>query len=182
MADDQKPALHTLAWELLRVGASSFGGFGATLRLLQRNLVDRRHWLQVGDISEALAFTQALPGSAGMKVVAYLGWKLRGWPGTLIAATAFIAPAATSMILVAAGSFALRDQPWIGGVLTGIQVGVVGLIAAAMRRLAITAAKGPILTAVLLGGCVLGFFVHAVVVVMVGGLIGALFNRRHCDD
>ena len=35
---------------------------------------------------EALAFTQALPGSTGIQVVAYLGWRLRCWPSALAAA------------------------------------------------------------------------------------------------
>lgn len=181
MKAEQKPGLSVMGWELLRLGALAFGGLGATLALLQRGLVDRRHWLRQHDISEALAFTQALPGSTGIQVVAYLGWRLRGWPGALVAAAAFIAPAATLMIVVAAASLALPDQPWVQGALTGVQVSVVGLLAAAMWRLARSQAKGSMLTAVLLASCVLGFFVHALIVVVGAGLIGALFGAERSD-
>lgn len=177
-----RPALSAIAWELLRLGAVAFGGLGATLALLQRGLVDRRRWLEERDISEALAFTQALPGSTGIQVVAYLGWRLRGWPGALAAAVAFIAPAAALMIAVAAASLALPDQPWVRGALTGVQVAVVGLVAAAMWRLAHNNAKGPLLTAMLLASCVLGFFVHAVIVVVGAGLLGALFGAERGDE
>lgn len=176
-----RPALPAIAWELLRLGAVAFGGLGATLALLQRGLVDRRQWLQERDISEALAFTQALPGSTGIQVVAYLGWRLRGWPGALAAAVAFIAPAAALMIAVAAASLALPDQPWVRGALTGVQVAVVGLVAAAMWRLARGNAKGPIPTVVLLASCVLGFFVHAVIIVVGAGLVGVLFGAERSD-
>jgi len=168
------PSLPTLAWVLLRLGAVAFGGLGATLALLQRQLVDRRGWLQERDISEALAITKALPGSTGIQVVAYLGCRLRGWPGALVAATAFIAPAAALMIVAAAATLALPSQPWVTGALIGVQIGVVGLLAASMWRLARSEAKGRMLTAVLLAGCVLGFFVPALVVVVGAGLIGAL--------
>ena len=84
------PGLLPMAIELLRLGALAFGGLGVTLSLLQRRIVEQRGWIQQSDISEALAFTKALPGSTGIQVVAYLGWKMRGWPGALIAATAFI--------------------------------------------------------------------------------------------
>ena len=170
-----------MAWELLRLGAFAFGGLGATLALLQRGLVDRRGWLQQHDISEALAITQALPGSTGIQVVAYLGWRLRGWPGALVAAAAFIAPATALMIVVAAASLALPDQPWVKGALTGIQVAVVGLIVAAMWRLARNQVKTAMLTAVLLASCVLGFFVHAVLTVVGAGLIGAVLGKEKSD-
>jgi chromate transporter len=150
MSNKQNPGLAVVAWELLRLGAFAFGGLGATLALLQRGLVDRRGWLKQDDISEALAITQALPGSTGIQVVAYLGWRLGGWPGAIVAAVAFIAPAAAMMIAVAAASLALPDEPWVRGALTGIQVGVVGLVVAAMWRLARNQAKNAMLTAVLL--------------------------------
>ena len=177
----QSPGLSAIAWELLRLGAFAFGGLGATLALLQRGLVDRRQWLHERDISEALAFTQALPGSTGIQVVAYLGWRLRGWPGALAATVAFIAPATALMIAVAAASLALPDQPWVRGALTGVQVAVVGLIAAAMWRLARGNAKSSVLTVVLLASCVLGFFVHAVIVVVGAGLLGALLDAKRSD-
>ncbi len=175
------PTLPTLTWVLLRLGAVAFGGLGATLSLLQRQLVDRRQWLNERDISEALAITQALPGSTGIQVVAYLGWRLRGWPGALLAVAAFIAPAAALMIVAAAATLALPDQPWVNGALMGVQICVVGLLAASMWRLARSEAKSRLLTAVLLAGCALGFFAPALVVVVGAGLIGALMAAEHGD-
>lgn len=181
MEAEPKPGLAALGWELLRLGAFAFGGLGATLVLLQRGLVDRRRWLQQSDISEALAFTKALPGSTGIQVVAYLGWRLRGWPGAIVAAAAFIAPAAALMIALAAASLALPDLPLVRGALTGVQVGVIGLLAAGMWRLARSEARGPVLTAVLLASCVLGFFVNAAMVVVGAGLVGALAGPERRD-
>jgi chromate transporter len=178
MNGTSNPGLLPMALELLRLGALAFGGLGVTLSLLQRRIVEQQGWVQQSDITEALAFTKALPGSTGIQVVAYLGWKMRGWPGALIAATAFITPAAILMIVVAAGSLALPDKPWIQGALTGLLIGVVGLLAAAMWRLARGESKNPILIVILLASAVLAFFVHAVVVVVGAGLIGALFNRE----
>ena len=181
MSDAAKPGLAVVGWELLRVGAFAFGGLGSTLALLQRSLIDRRGWLQQHDISEALAITKALPGSTGIQVVAYLGLRLRGWPGALVAAAAFIAPATVLMILAAAAMLALPEQPWIKGALTGIQVGVVGLLLSAMWRLARSEVKSAILTAVFLTSCVLGFFVHAALIVVGAGVIGALLTKEKGD-
>jgi chromate transporter len=181
MSDMPRPGLLSMAWVLLCLGAVAFGGLGSTLSLLQRNLVDRRQWLRQSDISEALAVSQALPGSTGMQVVAYLGWRMRGWPGALVAASMYIAPAAVLMVVAAAATLALPDQPWVKGALTGVQVGVVGLLVASMWRLARSEAKGSMLTVVLASSCVLGFLIPALFIVVGAGLIGALFaaERRN---
>jgi chromate transporter len=181
MGSSQQTPLPVIGWALLRLGALAFGGLGATLALLQRDLVDRRGWLQERDIGEALAITQALPGSTGVQVVAYLGWRLRGWPGAIVATTAFIAPAAALMIVAAAASLALPDLPSVRGALIGVQVGVVGLVAVAMWRLARSNARGSALAAVLLTSCVLGFFLHAVVIVVGAGIIGMLLGAERGD-
>jgi chromate transporter len=174
----EAPTLYALGWELLKLGAQAFGGLGTTLALVQRALVERRAWLREPDISEGLAFTRALPGSTGIQLVAYLGHRLRGWPGALIAASAFIAPAMLLMILAAAFSLALPDHPAIKRALTGLQVGVVGLVAASLWRLARSEAKEMARIAVLLACAVLGFFVNAVVVIALAGAIGVVVTKE----
>ena len=181
MSAKESPGLPAMSWVLLRVGAGAFGGLGSTLSMLQRHLVDQRHWLKERDISEALAITQALPGSTGIQVVAYLGSRLRGWLGAIVAVTAYIAPATMLMVVAAAATLALPDRPWVNGALAGVQVGVVGLLAASMWRLSRSAAKGRVLKAVLLAGCVLGFLVPALVVVVGAGLVGALVAAERSD-
>ena len=178
----RQPGLCILTWELLRLGAVAFGGLGATLALLQRALVEERGWLEQSEIAAALAFTKTLPGSTGIQVVAYLGWRLRGWPGALLGACAFIAPATLSMIAVAAGSMALPDTAWVKGALTGIQVAVIGLLAASLWRLAQSEAKAPVLMAVLVAAALLGSFLNAIVVVVGAGLIGAAIDRESRDE
>ena len=171
------PDLLTLGWDLLKLGALAFGGLGVTLALLRRRLVAERGWLQESDISEGLAFTRALPGSTGIQIVAYLGWRLHGWSGAIVAAVAFIAPATVLMILAAAFSLALPDHAAINGALTGLQVAVVGLLAASMWRLARSEAKDRLSIGILLSCCVLGFLVNALVVIAAAGLVGALATK-----
>lgn len=122
--------------------------------------------------------TKALPGSTGIQMVAYLGWRLRGWPGALIGATAFIAPAMLLMMAAAAGSLVLPDKPWVHGAFTGIQIAVVGLLAASMWRLARSEAETPMLLAILLLSSALGFFLHALIVVVGAGIVGACIESR----
>lgn len=167
---------------LLRLGSVAFGGLGAALGLLDRDLVRRRGWLQPSDLAEALAYTKPLPGSTVVQVVAFLGWRLRGWRGALFGAAAFVGPAAVVMILAAAASAQLPEASWVRGALDGVQVAVVGLLAAAMWRLAGSEARGLLLRAALVAGFALGLVVNAALVVVGIGLAGALFGGREEGD
>ncbi|MEK6712251.1 MAG: chromate transporter, partial [Nitrospinota bacterium] len=124
-----RPPLAALAWAFLRAGAFAFGGLGAALSLFQRGLAEGKGWVSQRDIAEALALTKPLPGSTGIQVAAFLGGRLRGWPGALAAALAFIAPAAVLMTAAAALTASLPDAPWARGALMGVQAAVAGLLA-----------------------------------------------------
>src|SRR5512145_1548687 len=85
------PAL-TLGWIFLHIGATAFGGLGATLALIERELVTKRGMLTPADVTEALTYTKLLPGSTGPQAIAYLGYKLGGWSGSAVATAAFLFP------------------------------------------------------------------------------------------
>jgi chromate transporter len=172
-----RPTLISLIWALLQIGAVAFGGLGATLSLLERDLVKTRGWLQSSDIAAALAITKPLPGSTGVQVVGFLGWRLGGWPGAILAPVAFILPAFVIMTIAAAGVFALPDAPWVRGAVTGLQVAVVGILAGACWRLARSEATSALLSAVLLAAFAAGFFVNAAVVVVAAGALGVALDR-----
>jgi chromate transporter len=165
-----------LGWALLRIGAVAFGGLGATLALVERDLVERRGWLEASDGASALAYTKPLPGSTVVQVVSFLGWRLGGWPGAIVSTIAFLLPVFAIMTLAAAARV-LPDAPWVRGALTGLQVAVVGLLAAAMWRLARGEAGTVVLTVVSLAAFAAGLFVNAALVVAAAGTIGIAIDR-----
>jgi chromate transporter len=177
----ERPGLAPVGRALLRIGAVAFGGLGATLALLNRDLIERRGWLRAGDVAEALAYTKPLPGSTVVQVVTFLGWRLGGWPGAIVATVAFLIPAFAIMTIMAAAVLALPDAPVVRNALTGLQIGVVGLLAAAMWRLARSEAGSVPLIVVLVAAFATGLFVNAALVVGVAGVIGVVIDRvnRH---
>src|SRR3982074_2394666 len=145
-----RPSLISLSWALLRIGAVAFGGLGATLSLLERDLGKRRGWVRPSDVAAALAYTKPLPGSTVVQVVTFLGWRLGGWTGAIIATVMFLLPAFAMMTLAAAAIFALPETPVVRSALAGLQVAVVGILAAAMWRLARSEASSAPLIVVLI--------------------------------
>ena len=176
------------AWRVfgagLRIGAVAFGGLGATLTLLERDLVQRRGWLTSADIRDALTYTKPLPGSTVVQVVTFLGWRLGRLSGAIAATVAFLIPSIAMMTAAAAGAAALPDTAWIRGALAGLQIAVVGVLAHTLAGLLAKEARGALLAGIAAAAAAAGFFVNAALIVIAGGLLGVLLEyrpRRHTE-
>ena len=166
--------LLTLGYIFLRIGATAFGGLGAALALVERELVTKRQWLSAADVTEALTYTKLLPGSTVVQVVAYLGYKLGGWSGSLVATAAFVVPSALMMLVLAAAYVAVTALPAMRPAVNGLTAAVVGLLLATTYRLgkaniADRLTMGMALASVV-AGAVLG--VSAALIVVAAGLLG----------
>ena len=158
----------------LRIGAMAFGGLGAALALVERELVDKRQWLTAADVTEALTYTKLLPGSTVVQVVSYLGYKLGGWSGSAVATAAFVFPSALLMLVLAAAYVSVTTVPAMRPAINGLTAAVVGILLATTYRLG----KANIADRITLGialaaivaGTVLG--ISAALIVMAAGLLG----------
>jgi chromate transporter len=164
----------TLGQIFLRIGATAFGGLGAALALVERELVNKRQWLTAADVTEALTYTKLLPGSTVVQVVSYLGYKLGGWSGSAVATAAFVFPSALLMLVLAVAYVSVSTVPAMRPAINGLTAAVVGILLATTYRLG----KANIPDRLTLGmalasiaaGTVLG--ISAALIVMAAGLLG----------
>jgi chromate transporter len=176
LARDDRRAISPfiLGWVFLHIGAVAFGGLGAALALIERELVKKRQWLTAAEVTEALTYTKLLPGSTVVQVVAYLGYKLGGWSGSAVATAAFVLPSAVIMLALAAASISATSVPALRPAINGLTAAVVGILLATTYRLG--KANIPdrltlgIALASIVAGVVLG--VSAALIVVAAGLLG----------
>lgn len=174
-AATQSPSLTSaqIGGLFLQVGLTAFGGLGATVAVMHRELVERRRVLTSGQVTEALAFTKPLPGSTVVQVVSYLGYRLGGWHGSAVATIAFLTPPSACMILLARSYGAARHLPGFSPALSGLVAAVVGLMAATTFRLGRANARDFFSCSIALAtfAAVAGLRVNAALVVVVAGLL-----------
>lgn len=165
-----------LTWMFLRLGATAFGGLGAAVALLERELVHKRHLLTAAELTEALTYTKLLPGSTVVQVVSYLGYKLGGWPGSALATVAFLFPSALAMLLLSALYVVATAIPNVGPTIGGLTATVVGILLATTYRLGKANSTAPLTLGIALVAFVAGALlnVNAAVIVLAAGLIGSL--------
>jgi chromate transporter len=169
-----------LAAIFLRIGAVAFGGLGATLALIERELVQRRGLASKEILTEAVTYTKLLPGSTVVQVVAYLGWRVGGRVGSAIATACFILPAAVLMIALASGYERIASLPAIVSVRRGVLAAVAAILLVTMGRLGRPLATGWLPVALGVGAlvAVAVFRIGAPWVVLAAGVIGVLVSER----
>lgn len=86
----------------LRLGTIGFGGPIATVGYMQRDLVERRGWMDRKDFLDGVALGQTMPGPLAAQVAMWVGFLRRGPAGALAVAVAFIAPSFLIVVTVAA--------------------------------------------------------------------------------
>ena len=161
----------------LRIGASAFGGLGAALALVERELVDKRRWLTPADVTESLTYTKLLPGSTVVQVVSYLGYRLGGWSGSAVATAAFVLPSALMMLALAVAYVSVTAVPVMHPAINGLTAAVVGLLLATTYRLGKANIPDRITLGIALASMVAGVVlgVSAALIVVAAGLIGVCF-------
>ena len=128
----------------LKLGFISFGGPAGQIAIMHREVVERRRWIADGPFMHALNFCMLLPGPEALQLAIWLGWRLHGVAGGIVAGLCFILPA-MAILLALSFLYALHGTvPAVAAVLIGLQATVIALIAQALVRLARRALTHPL--------------------------------------
>ncbi|MBJ2152943.1 chromate efflux transporter [Paracoccus sp. IB05] len=129
------PSLAEVSAAFWRIGLWSFGGPAAQIALLHRVALEEKSWISEEEYARALSFCMLLPGPEAMQLATWIGWRLRGVKGGLIAGGLFVAPGAVLITVLAALYTGFGTIPLIPVLFTGIQAAVLAIVAAALIRL-----------------------------------------------
>src|SRR5262245_7787593 len=83
-----------------KLGWISFGGPAGQIAIMQTELVDRRRWIDQRLFLSGLNFCTLLPGPEAMQLATYIGWRLHGLKGGIVAGSLFVLPGAAIMLLL----------------------------------------------------------------------------------
>jgi chromate transporter len=118
------------------IGLTSFGGPAGQIALMHRVLVDEQKWIDEERYLSALNFCHLLPGPEAQQLATYIGWKLHGVKGGLVAGILFVIPGAL-VILALSILYAYAAQlSWFAALFVGIKAAVLAIVAQALIRIA----------------------------------------------
>lgn len=100
--------LFNLFTTFFKIGAFTFGGGWAMISLIEREMVDKRKWIEHSEFLDLLAVAQSMPGLLAVNVAVVVGDKLRGLRGSIAASAGTILP---SFIIILAIAIFLTPRP-----------------------------------------------------------------------
>lgn len=119
-----------LFWSFFQIGLFSIGGGYAALPLIQTRVVDTHAWLTLQEFTDVITISQMTPGPIGINTATFVGTKVAGLGGAVIATVGCVTPSFIIVLLLAYMYSKYRNLKIIQGVLGVLRLAVVGLIAA----------------------------------------------------
>ena len=170
----------------VQIGCVNFGGGYAMLPLLERELVDKRHWTTMDDLRDYFSIGQCTPGIIALNVSTFIGEEKGGVAGALSATVGFLTGPIIIILVLATFLSNFADLPVVQHAFAGIRVCVCVLILQAVMRLwkksvvdAFTLFLYLVIFSLNAFKGILPVKIPAAVLVICAGVIGVLMSMRN---
>ena len=174
-------------WEAFRfwvkLGFINFGGPAGQIAIMHRELVERKRWVSEGQYLRTLNFCMLLPGPEAQQVATYIGWRLHGTLGGIVAGSFFVIPSIFVLLLLSWLAVAHSDVPAITGLLYGVQPVVIAIVVEAVMRIGRRALGHAALVAFAVASFVAIYFLSVPFpLVVVAAAVGGVILQRFVPD
>ena len=120
-----------LFWSFFQVGLFSIGGGYAAMPLIQAQVVDQHGWLSLSEFIDVITISQMTPGPNGINSATFVGIKIAGIGGALVATLGCVLPSCIIVLTLAHFYFKYQSLTAVRGILNGLRPAVVAMIASA---------------------------------------------------
>lgn len=164
-------------WFFLKIGSVLYGSGYVLLAFLQRDLVERHHWLTSQQLIDAVAIGQITPGPV-FTTATFVGYLLAGNAGAIAGTIGIFLPAFLLVGIVNPWATKIRQSSWAGSFLDGVNAASLGLMAGVTYTLGRAALVDWLtaIVAILSAIALVRFNINSVWLVFVGGLMGIVLH------
>ena len=106
------------------------------LPLIQKEVVDNKHWIDEEEFLNMIALAQAAPGLIAVNSAVFIGWRIYGCRGVIATVLGAVLPSFLIILAIAMVFRDFKDKPAVEAVFKGIRPAVVALIAAPLCKMA----------------------------------------------
>lgn len=171
--------LSKLYISFFKIGALTFGGGLAMLPMLQREVVQERHWCTEEELLDMYAVGQCTPGVIAVNTATYVGYKQAGFIGGVTGTLGVISPSIVIICLIASILQNFIHLPIVVHALSGIRIVVCALMlntVVTMARKGITDILGAILfIAAFLSACFTP--IPTAIIIIFTGIVGVISKQ-----
>lgn len=163
-----------------RMGAFTFGGGYAMLPLIQKEIVEKRGWATDEEVLDYYAIGQVTPGIIAVNTSTFIGYKIRGIVGGIVATLGMVAPSIIVITVIVMFLDNFIEYQIVQHAFGGIRIIVVALIAHTVYKMAKQAIKDKITLGIFIAGFLVVAFlpISPVWVIVAATLIGIVADRK----
>lgn len=119
-----------LFWSFLKIGVFTFGGGYAMVALIEKEVVDRRRWVERDQFLNLLTLAQTSPGPLALNTAVFVGYKVDRYRGGAAAVLGVVVPSFIIILVIALFFASFRNHPTVDAVFKGMRPAVVALVLA----------------------------------------------------
>ncbi|MGL5086200.1 MAG: chromate transporter [Clostridium sp.] len=166
-----------------KIGAFTFGGGYAMIPLIEEEVVNNKKWIEKEEFMDILVVSQSLPGALSINCSVFLGYKIGGFIGAIMALLAVILPSFSIIICIAAFFMQFRENYYVNAAFKGITAAVPMLVLIG----AISLGKGlkkntrTVVTIIVALIALVIFDIHPVFVIISSAVYGMIFLRKKVE-
>jgi len=177
---DLMKKLLTMFISFFKIGAFTFGGGYAMIPIIEAEVVNKKGWLEKEEFLDILAISQSFPGALAVNSSIFIGYKIGGIAGGILALLGVVLPSFFIILLVAMFFQQFRNNPIIELIFKGISAAVPMLVLVAVISLSKSVNKNLInLSIVLFTVIAISFLnIHPILVIILSALYGLIFLRK----
>ncbi len=127
--------LFSLFFTFAKVGVMTFGGGYAMLPILQREVAEKKKWATDEELMDYFAIGQCTPGVIAVNTATFIGQKIKGVVGGIVATLGVVFPSLIIISLLAGVIEAFSDIEWVQHAFGGVRICVCVLIINAVVKL-----------------------------------------------
>ena len=168
----QRPTFREAVRFWFKLGWISFGGTAAHIAIMHDDLVEKKRWISNASFLHALSHCMVLPGPEAQQLAIYIGWKLHGKRGGVVAGMLFVLPSMFVLLALSLIYVKFGNLPWIAAMFNGLKPAVIALVVVALHRVAKRALRGSVQSGVAAAAfaCIC-FFDVSLLQVMLGAVV-----------
>lgn len=122
--------------EFCKIGVIAFGGGNAIFPILHHEIVEKLQWISTQDFLNYVSIAETTPGPIGMNLSTFIGFKLAGFTGALIATIGYVFLPFLIMLVVATVAVKIKENKIYKRFLSAIMVVVLVLLMRAVYLMA----------------------------------------------
>ncbi len=124
-----------LFFSFMKIGLFTFGGGYAMIPLIEKEASEKRGWINSTEILDILAISESTPGPIAVNAATFIGYKVMGIWGAIIATLGLVIPSFCIILIIAIFYNYLNSIHVINALFKGVRVGVIAVLINAIIKL-----------------------------------------------